>query len=336
MAQAGRLGAVTVATNMAGRGVDIVLGGNPEIAGRDRRPEPRGSTSRPRKVEARFEKLARQVRGRDVQAEGDEGQRARRPLRAGHRTPRAPPHRQPAPWPCRPPGRPRREPFLPVARRRPHAAVRHRRHELGDGQGPARRRAHRVQDGHQGDRAGPEHRRAAQRRDPQERPQVRRGHERAAQGHLRRRDQILDGEDLRDEALEAHRPTPSTSVIEHLLRRRYSRGVGHRRPAHRARHLLADRAHRRQTRRAADATDEICELLMAEARPATTSSARPRSAPSHAPDRAPGDAAHHRSALARAPLRDGLPPARASTCGPWARRIRSSSGSAKASRCSAR
>jgi preprotein translocase subunit SecA len=29
VAQAGRLGAVTVATNMAGRGVDIVLGGNP-------------------------------------------------------------------------------------------------------------------------------------------------------------------------------------------------------------------------------------------------------------------------------------------------------------------
>ena len=28
--QAGRLGSVTVATNMAGRGVDIVLGGNPE------------------------------------------------------------------------------------------------------------------------------------------------------------------------------------------------------------------------------------------------------------------------------------------------------------------
>ena len=30
IAQAGRLGAVTVATNMAGRGVDIKLGGNPE------------------------------------------------------------------------------------------------------------------------------------------------------------------------------------------------------------------------------------------------------------------------------------------------------------------
>jgi preprotein translocase subunit SecA len=31
VAQAGRLGAVTIATNMAGRGVDIILGGNPEV-----------------------------------------------------------------------------------------------------------------------------------------------------------------------------------------------------------------------------------------------------------------------------------------------------------------
>src|SRR6185503_13896438 len=30
IAQAGRLGAVTIATNMAGRGVDILLGGNPD------------------------------------------------------------------------------------------------------------------------------------------------------------------------------------------------------------------------------------------------------------------------------------------------------------------
>ena len=38
--QAGRLGAVTVATNMAGRGVDILLGGNPEgLARRDLRSE---------------------------------------------------------------------------------------------------------------------------------------------------------------------------------------------------------------------------------------------------------------------------------------------------------
>ena len=39
IAQAGRKGAVTIATNMAGRGTDIVLGGNP--------PDPEeGSTSR--------------------------------------------------------------------------------------------------------------------------------------------------------------------------------------------------------------------------------------------------------------------------------------------------
>ena len=38
--QAGRLGSVTVATNMAGRGVDILLGGNPEgLARRDLRAE---------------------------------------------------------------------------------------------------------------------------------------------------------------------------------------------------------------------------------------------------------------------------------------------------------
>ena len=33
VAQAGRIGAVTIATNMAGRGTDIILGGNPETHG---------------------------------------------------------------------------------------------------------------------------------------------------------------------------------------------------------------------------------------------------------------------------------------------------------------
>jgi preprotein translocase subunit SecA len=36
IAQAGRLGAVTIATNMAGRGVDIILGGNPELLAKER------------------------------------------------------------------------------------------------------------------------------------------------------------------------------------------------------------------------------------------------------------------------------------------------------------
>jgi preprotein translocase subunit SecA len=36
VAQAGRKGAVTVSTNMAGRGTDILLGGNPEVLLEDR------------------------------------------------------------------------------------------------------------------------------------------------------------------------------------------------------------------------------------------------------------------------------------------------------------
>ncbi|MFQ5787137.1 MAG: SEC-C metal-binding domain-containing protein, partial [Thermodesulfobacteriota bacterium] len=35
VAQAGRIGSVTIATNMAGRGTDIILGGNPEFLARD-------------------------------------------------------------------------------------------------------------------------------------------------------------------------------------------------------------------------------------------------------------------------------------------------------------
>ena len=35
IAQAGRVGAVTIATNMAGRGTDILLGGNPEYLAKE-------------------------------------------------------------------------------------------------------------------------------------------------------------------------------------------------------------------------------------------------------------------------------------------------------------
>ena len=34
VAQAGKKGAVTIATNMAGRGTDIILGGNPDFSAR--------------------------------------------------------------------------------------------------------------------------------------------------------------------------------------------------------------------------------------------------------------------------------------------------------------
>ncbi len=56
VAQAGRLGAVTVATNMAGRGVDIILGGNPEgLARRDVFAE--GLTMDSEEGAARYEEL---------------------------------------------------------------------------------------------------------------------------------------------------------------------------------------------------------------------------------------------------------------------------------------
>ncbi len=164
VAQAGRVGAVTVATNMAGRGVDIILGGNPEgLARREANAhgvdlstdEGAAETGPPRKG----------VRG-DLCEGGRRGPLPRGPLRARVRAPREPAHRQPAAWPLRTAGRPRAEPVLPLARGRPHASVRHRCDELGDGQGASRRRAHRGEDGHQGHRTCPEHGRGPQRRDP--------------------------------------------------------------------------------------------------------------------------------------------------------------------------
>ena len=47
VAQAGRKGMVTIATNMAGRGTDILLGGNPEfMANRSPEEGPRSLTAR--------------------------------------------------------------------------------------------------------------------------------------------------------------------------------------------------------------------------------------------------------------------------------------------------
>ena len=80
VAQAGRLHAVTVATNMAGRGVDILLGGNPEVLAAQ---EVRAAGLDPETEEgqARYTRAARQVRG-GVPGRGGQDPRARRPLRA--------------------------------------------------------------------------------------------------------------------------------------------------------------------------------------------------------------------------------------------------------------
>ncbi len=98
VAQAGRPGTVTIATNMAGRGTDIVLGGNS------------GSRSR-RRASRRNPDRSRQSRSRSscaTMAEADHEQviERRRPAHHRHRAPRIPPYRQPAARPFRPSGRP--------------------------------------------------------------------------------------------------------------------------------------------------------------------------------------------------------------------------------------
>ena len=271
VAQAGRLQGVTVATNMAGRGVDILLGGNPEIlAKRDLRANEVDLESD--EGQARAARPGGQVRRGD-QGRGRQGTRAGRPVRARHRAPRVASDRQPAPRPRRPPGRSGREPLLPVARGRPDAPLRHRRHQLGDGQGPARRRAARGEDGLEGHRAGPDHRRAEERRDPQERPQVRRGHERAAQGDLRAaRPDPRRGRPPREDP---HRAPPRgrRGARRHLLRGRLPRGVGPRRAPRRRAHLLALLAQQGAAGRASAAptTSTSCSSTTP---PRTTRSAR--------------------------------------------------------------
>ena len=131
VAQAGRKGTITIATNMAGRGTDILLGGNPEAmakdalaeeqrqARRDRRAAqpaaPAARTCRSRTAarsspgfdeEARYQELLAQFKAA-VRGRAPGGARRRRPQDRRHRAPRVAPHRQPAARPRRPPGRPR-------------------------------------------------------------------------------------------------------------------------------------------------------------------------------------------------------------------------------------
>ena len=95
VAQAGRKGAVTVATNMAGRGVDVILGGNFEgLAARDVIAQ--GLIPDTPEYDEAYEKALAKwkpiTRGR-----GQRSSRGRGPLRARHRTTRLAAHRQSAP-----------------------------------------------------------------------------------------------------------------------------------------------------------------------------------------------------------------------------------------------
>jgi preprotein translocase subunit SecA len=123
VADAGKLGAITIATNMAGRGTDIKLGGNVEFKIMEAiAADPEGD---PEALRERIEA----EHAADEQKVKDAG----RPVRAGHRTPRKPPHRQPAARPLGPSGRPGAVVLLPQPRRRPdaHLRVRPARQDAG-------------------------------------------------------------------------------------------------------------------------------------------------------------------------------------------------------------
>jgi preprotein translocase subunit SecA len=64
IAQAGRIGAVTIATNMAGRGVDILLGGNPEFLAREQLKKSGVDPAKitPEQYQAQYEKALPGVR----------------------------------------------------------------------------------------------------------------------------------------------------------------------------------------------------------------------------------------------------------------------------------
>ena len=159
VAQAGRKAAVTIATNMAGRGTDIILGGNAETMAWALLQDKYATRLDVPQDEWTDAGHARSKQREKMKAEGARGRRARRPAHHRHRAARSPPHRPAAPRPLRPPGRPRQQPVLPVARRRPDADLRRR---VGQERPhPARhagRRGDRKPDGH------PPHRRAPRRR----------------------------------------------------------------------------------------------------------------------------------------------------------------------------
>ncbi len=247
IALAGHKGAVTVATNMAGRGTDIILGGNAEfLADQKLREQGIDPVEHSEEYEEHYPEVLADARGGD-QGRARGGRRARRPLRRRLRAARVAPDRQPAPRPVRPSGRPGREPVLPVPGRRPDAAVqvRHRGVGAAGAQG-ARRPADREQAGVVLDRQRPGAGRGAELRDPEEHPQVRRRDEPAAARRLRRPAQGARGR--RRRAAAAHHGGDRGRAVRGRGDRRLRRGLGPRAALDHHEHALPGRARARRLR----------------------------------------------------------------------------------------
>ncbi len=180
VAQAGVPGAITIATNMAGRGTDIQLGGNADMRIRQELADIEDSRERerdPRAAEIRAQ-VAR-LKEKALKAGGL--------FVLGTERHEIATYRQSAARPLRPPGRSRPLQVLPLARRRPDAHLR---------VGQARRHAAEARpQGERGDRPfldqqgageGAAESRGAQLRHPQEPAQVRQRDERSAPRHFQR------------------------------------------------------------------------------------------------------------------------------------------------------
>ena len=176
--QAGVPGAITIATNMAGRGTDIQLGGNADMRIRQELKE----------VEQR-ERRARPAGGRHPCAGGaaqGEGAGGGRAVRVGDRAAREPPDRQPAARTLGAAGRSRAFEVLPVAGRRPDAHLRDRQARYdAAASGAEGERGDRPFLDQQGAGEGAAEGGGAQLRHPQEPAEVRQRDERPAQGDLR-------------------------------------------------------------------------------------------------------------------------------------------------------
>ncbi|MFN8147730.1 MAG: preprotein translocase subunit SecA [Candidatus Nanopelagicales bacterium] len=129
VAQAGRKGAVTVATNMAGRGTDIMLGGNTEfLAAAELAQRELSPVDTPEEYEAEWPAALERAQ-KSVAAEHEEVVNLGGLYVLGTERHESRRDRQPAARSLRPPGRPGRDAVLPLARGRPDAPVqgRHRR-----------------------------------------------------------------------------------------------------------------------------------------------------------------------------------------------------------------
>ena len=139
VAQAGRLGMVTIATNMAGRGTDILLGGNPEFMARQElvkkkqgarhqrgrgRDQSHGAGGIPalllpgagvRGLRGAIGQRRCKVHAEAAQTEHERGDRGRRVVHPRHGAARIAAHRQPVARARRPPGRSRRIAILSFA-----------------------------------------------------------------------------------------------------------------------------------------------------------------------------------------------------------------------------